>query len=162
MQALDTAVTIPFVDLRAQYESIKDEIDRAVAEVIERSAFVGGPFVADFEKAFAGYCGVKHCVGVGNGTDALFIALRSLGVGPGDDVITAANSFVATSEAITMAGANVVFVDIDPKTYNIDADLVEEKITSKTKAIVVVHLYGQPADMDAILAIAREDTACVL
>ena len=149
-----TAMTVPFVDLKAQYASIKDEIDAAIAAVIGKTAFIGGPFAKEFEAAFAEYCGVKHCVGVGNGTDALFVALKTLGVGARDEVITAANTFIATSEAITMTGARVVFVDIDPRTYNIDVTKIEEKITPKTKAIVPVHLYGQPADLDPILDIA--------
>jgi len=157
MQTLDTAMSIPLVDLRAQYESIKGEIDAAVAAVIKEAAFVGGPFVKKFEEAFARYCGTEQCVGVANGTDALFIALRTLGVGPGDEVITVANSFVATSEAITMSGAQVVFVDINPETYNINVQRIEEKITSKTKAIIPVHLYGQPADMDPIRELARKN-----
>jgi dTDP-4-amino-4,6-dideoxygalactose transaminase len=152
----DTTMSIPFVDLKAQYRSIKKEIDAAVAAVIEEAAFVGGPAVEEFEQAFARYCGAKHCVGLANGTDALFIALKALGVGPGDEVITAANSFIATSEAITMAGARVVFADINPKTYTIDVERIEEKITRKTKAIIPVHLYGQPADMDPIVAVARK------
>jgi len=157
MQTLETTRTeVPFVDLKAQYQSIKGEIDAAIAEVIGESAFIGGRFVAAFESAFARYCGVKHCIGVANGTDALFIALRTLGIGAGDEVITVANTFVATSEAITMAGARVVFVDIDPATCNIDVTRIAEKITRKTKAIVPVHLYGQPADMDPILQLARE------
>lgn len=147
---------IPFVDLKAQYESIKPEIDKAISDVISKTAFIGGPFLASFEKAFAAFCGVKHCVGVGNGTDAIYIALRALGIGPGDEVITVANSFIATSEAITMTGAKVVFVDINPKTYNIDTTKIEAKVSPKTKAMVPVHLYGQPADMDPILAIAKK------
>lgn len=156
MQTLDTVTSVPFVDLKAQYASIKPEIDEAIAAVIEQTAFIGGPFVREFEEAFARYCGVGHCVGLANGTDALFIALRTLGVGPGDEVITAANSFIATSEAIKMAGAQVVFVDIDPRTYNIDVNRIEEKIGPRTRAIIPVHLYGQPADMDPILALARK------
>jgi len=149
-------MNIPFVDLKAQYESIKDEIDSALADVISKTAFVGGPFVNSFEEAFAKYCGTEFCVCVGNGTDALFIALKTLGIGVGDEVITVANSFIATSEAITMAGAKVVFVDINPLTYNIDEKKIEEKVTKNTKAIVPVHLYGQPADMDPIIEIARK------
>ena len=156
MQSANTLVSVPFVDLKAQYESIKPEIDAAIAAVINETAFIGGPHVKAFEEAFASYCGVAHCVGVANGTDALFIALRTLGVGPGDEVITVANSFVATSEAIKMAGAQVVFVDINPDTYNIDVDRIEEKITSRTKAIIPVHLYGQPADLAPIQDIARK------
>src|SRR5947209_14839450 len=140
-QTLATTMTVPFIDLRAQYASIKHEIDAAIAAVIEEAAFVGGPFVKEFEETFARYCDTEHCVGVANGTDALFIALKTLGVGPGDEVITAAHSFVATSEAIRMAGAQVVFVDINPHTFTIDAQQIEEKITPKTKAIIPVHLY---------------------
>jgi dTDP-4-amino-4,6-dideoxygalactose transaminase len=156
MQTLDTTMNIPLVDLKSQYDSIKPEIDAAIASVIAQTAFIGGTFVKEFEEAFARYCGVGHCVGVANGTDALFIALKALGVGPGDEVITVANSFIATSEAIKMAGAQVVFVDINPNTYTIDVERIEEKITPKTKAIIPVHLYGQPADMDPILALARK------
>lgn len=147
-------MNIQFVDLQAQYKSIKNEIDSVIADVISKTAFIGGSYVKAFETSFAEYCNVKHCVGVGNGTDAIFIALKTLGIGAGDEVITAANSFIATSEAITMTGARVVFVDINPQTYNIDTNKIEEKITSKTKAIIPVHLYGQPADMDPILALA--------
>ncbi|HET9195391.1 MAG TPA: DegT/DnrJ/EryC1/StrS family aminotransferase [Vicinamibacterales bacterium] len=155
MSASSTAVVIPFVDLKAQYESIKPDIDAAIASVISETAFIGGPHVKAFEDAFARYCGVANCVGVANGTDALFIALRALGIGPGDEVITVANSFVATSEAIRMAGAQVVFVDMDPVTMNIDVTRIEAKITPRTKAIIPVHLYGQPADMAPIRALAN-------
>ena len=148
--------SIPFVDLKAQYDSIKPEIDAAIASVIAETAFIGGPHVAAFEDAFARYCGVSHCVGVANGTDALFVALKALGIGAGDEVITVANSFVATSEAIRMAGAQVVFVDIDPATYNLDVSRLEARITPRTKAIIPVHLYGQPADMAPIAEIARK------
>ena len=165
---------IPFVDLKAQYDSIKDEIDDAIADVISKTAFIGGPFVKAFERDFAEFCKVKHCVGVGNGTDALFIALKALGIGQGDEVITAANSFIATSEAITMTGARVVFVDINPETYNIDTaklgEFFEEQCfrdqsTGQTinrltklpvRAIIPVHLYGQPSDMDPILELAKK------
>ena len=149
-------LNIPFVDLKAQYDSIKPEIDAAIAAVINDTAFIGGPFVKQFEESFARYCGVSQCVGVANGTDALYIALRTLGVGPGDEVITAANSFIATSEAIKMAGAQVVFADVNPLTYNIDPGRIEAKITAKTKAIIAVHLYGQPADLDPIRRIATQ------
>jgi len=149
-------MNIPFVDLKAQYDSIKEDIDQAIAAVISKTAFVGGAHLKNFEEAFAKFCHVNHCIGVGNGTDALFIALRTLGIGPGDEVITVANSFIATSEAITATGARVVFVDIDPKTYNIDTGKIEAKITPRTKAIIPVHLYGQPADMDPILALAKK------
>jgi len=149
-------MNIAFVDLKAQYANIKKEIDAVVVDVMSKSAFVGGPFVASFEESFADFCNVRYCVGVGNGTDALYIALKALGIGEGDEVITAANSFIATSEAITLTGAKVVFVDNNPKTYNIDIEKIEPKITSKTKAIIPVHLYGQPADMDPILELARK------
>jgi dTDP-4-amino-4,6-dideoxygalactose transaminase len=155
MQTLNITTRVPFVDLKAQYDSIKPEIDEAIASVLSQTAFIGGAFVKEFEQAFAGYCGVNHCVGVANGTDALFIALKALGVGHGDEVITAANSFVATSEAIKMAGAEVVFCDCDPNTLNIDVAQIEAKITPRTKAIIPVHLYGQPADMEPIAALAK-------
>jgi dTDP-4-amino-4,6-dideoxygalactose transaminase len=154
MQTIDTATSIALVDLKVQYDSIKAEIDAAIASVIDQTAFVGGVFVQQFEQQFADYCGVKHCVSVANGTDALFIALKALGIGPGDEVLTVANTFIATSEAITMAGARAVFVDIEPTTYLIDVRRIEEKITPRTKAIIPVHLYGQPADLEAIRAIA--------
>jgi dTDP-4-amino-4,6-dideoxygalactose transaminase len=149
-------MNVPFVDLRSQYSSIKDEIDTAISNVVTSCAFIGGAHVGSFEEAFASFCGAKHCVGVGNGTDALFIALKALGIGSGDEVITAANSFIATSEAITMAGAKVVFVDMNPETYCIDVQAIQEKASSRTKAIIPVHLYGQPADMDPILSLARK------
>ena len=146
---------IPFVDLKSQYASIKNEIDASINQVLSEAAFVGGPFLEKFEQEFAAFIGARHCIGVGNGTDAIFIALNALGIGPGDEVITAANSFIATSEAITMAGADVVFADIDPATFNLDVNDLESRITSRTRAIIVVHLYGQPADMDPILKIAK-------
>ena len=156
MKTLDTLASIPLVDLKVQYESIKREIDAKIASVISQTAFIGGTFVKKFEEEFARYCGVEHCVGVANGTDALFVALRTLGIGPGDEVITAANTFIATAEAIKSAGAQVVFVDINPTTYGIDVERIEEKITSRTKAIIPVHLYGQPADMGPILDLAKK------
>jgi dTDP-4-amino-4,6-dideoxygalactose transaminase len=145
---------VPFVDLHAQYYQIQQEIDQAIADVIRDTAFIGGPYVTQFEEVFARFCQVPYCVGVGNGTDALSIALRALGVGQGDEVITVANSFIATSEAITMTGARVVFVDCDPDTYTIDVTKIAAAITPRTKAIVPVHLYGQLADMTGVLAIA--------
>ena len=147
---------ILFVDLKAQYESIKEEIDQAISDVILDSAFIGGKYLKIFERHYANYIGAKHCIGVGNGTDALFIVLKTLGIGEGDEVITAANSFIATSEAITMTGAKVIFVDCDINTYNIDIKKTEKAITNKTKAIIPVHLYGQPADMDPIIEIAKK------
>jgi dTDP-4-amino-4,6-dideoxygalactose transaminase len=145
---------IPLVDLKKQYLGIKAEIDEAIASVIADTAFIGGRYVASFEEAFAAYCSVKHCVGVGNGTDAIYIALRALGITRGDEVITVANSFIATSEAIGMTGAKVVFVDCDPQSHNIDVVKLGEAITPRTKAIVPVHLYGLPANMPVIKEIA--------
>ncbi len=149
-------MNIQLVDLKAQYQTIKGDIDSAIQDVVSETAFIGGARVEKFEESFAQFCGVKHCVGVGNGNDALFIALKTLGIGAGDEVITVANSFIASSEAITLTGARVVFVDIDPKTYNMDTNRIEERITPRTKAIIPVHLYGQPVDMDPILDLARK------
>lgn len=149
-------MTIPFVDLHAQYLTIKSEIDAAIADVIARSAFIRGPQVERFEKAWADTLGVKHCVSCANGTDALYVAMRALGVKPGDEIITTAHSWISTSETITQAGGRVVFCDTDDNTFTIDPALIETKITSATVGIIPVHLYGQPADMDPILAIARK------
>jgi len=155
-------MNIPFVDLKAQYISIKDEIDAAVSAVLSRTAFIGGDFVSQFEEHFADYIGAKHCIGCGNGTDALELALSAFGIGKGDEVIVPANSFIATSEAVTRVGANVVFVDNDPQYYTIDVKKIEEKITSKTKAIIPVHLYGLPAEMDEILSVAERHHLLVI
>lgn len=143
-----------FADLKKQYLSIKGEIDFAINSVINESAFIKGKYVESFEKNFADFVGVKHCIGVGNGTDAIFITLKCLGVGVGDEVIVPANSFIATSEAVTLTGAKPVFVDCN-EFYNIDSNKIEAAITPKTKAIIPVHLYGQPADMDEIMQIAN-------
>src|SRR5215471_16568415 len=153
---------IPYLDLKAQYRSIKPEIDAAVLKVLESSEFVLGSEVARFEEEFAAYCGARHAVGVNSGTSALHLALLAAGVGPGDEVISVPFTFVATTAAIRYTGANPVFVDIDPKTYNLDPGRIEAKITARTRAIVPVHLYGQPADMDPILAIARKHGLRVL
>lgn len=147
---------VPFVDLQAQYRSMKKEIDQSLKDVISESAFIGGKYVRRFEEEFAAFCGADFCVGVGNGTDALYITLRALGIGSGDEVITVANSFIATAEAISLTGARVVFVDCNPLTYNIDIKKVPNQITPRTKAIVPVHLYGQPAEMAALQRIALE------
>jgi len=146
---------IPLVDLKAQYLSIKDEIDEAIQRVINKSAFILGEEVEAFEEEYAKYCGAKYCVGVASGTAALHLTLLACGIGPGDEVITTPFTFIATAEAISHCGAKPVFVDIDPQTYNIDPTKIEAAITERTRAIVPVHLYGQPADMDPILAIAR-------
>jgi dTDP-4-amino-4,6-dideoxygalactose transaminase len=155
-------MNIPFVDLKTQYLSIKEEIKGAINTVLENTAFIKGKAVKDFEIAFAKTIGVEHCIGVGNGTDALIIALKTLGLGAGDEVIVPANSFIATSEAVTAAGAKVVFVDNHPETYNIDVSKIEAAITSRTKAIIAVHLYGQPADMDGVTAMARKHNLYVI
>lgn len=146
---------IPLVDLKAQYDSIQVEIDAAIQAVIRRSAFIGGEEVQRFEAEFAAYCETRACVGVGNGTDALYLALRALGIGPGDEVITVAHTFMATAEAISLTGAKPVFVDIQEETLLMDPNLLEAAITPRTRAIIPVHLYGQPCQMDRILEIAR-------
>jgi dTDP-4-amino-4,6-dideoxygalactose transaminase len=148
-------MNIPFLDLKNQYKVIKEEIHAAIGEVMENTAFAGGPFVARFEQDFAKFCNCKHAIGVGNGTDALWLSLLALGVGPGDEVITVPNTFIATAEAITYCGAKPLFVDVDEKTYNMNPSLLERAITPKTKAVIPVHLFGQPADMDPILAVAK-------
>ncbi|MFO7652371.1 MAG: DegT/DnrJ/EryC1/StrS family aminotransferase [Candidatus Krumholzibacteriia bacterium] len=145
---------VPFVDLKSQYRTIRDEIDQSLAAVIADTAFIAGKYARAFEEDFARYLGAAHCVGVGNGTDALQLAMRAAGIGPGDEVITAANTFVATPEGIALAGATPVFVDCDPRSYNLDPARIEAAITPRTRAIVPVHLYGQPADLDPILEIA--------
>lgn len=155
-------MNVPFVDLKAQYQSIKKEVDDAVARVISQTAFVGGKFLKTFEEQFAEYIGAKYCIGCGNGTDALEITLRSLGIKSGDEVIVPTNSFIATSEAVTNVGGRVVFVDNHPTLYTIDPTKIEAKITKKTKAILPVHLYGLPAEMDEIMAIAKKHGLKVL
>jgi len=153
---------VPFLDLKAQYNTIKDEIQTAINDVIEKTAFAGGPFVAQFEKEFAAFNACKHAVACGSGTDALWLALFALGVGKGDEVITVPNTFIATAEAITYCGAEPVFVDVDDKTCTMDPALIEKVITKKTKAIIPVHLFGQPADMDPIMAIAKKHNLFVI
>jgi len=153
---------IPFVDLKAQYESIKDEVNAAIQGVLQTCQFTLGTEVAAFEAEFAAYCGAKHGIGVNTGTSALHLALLAANIGPGDEVITVPFTFVATVSAICYTGARPVFVDIDPQTFNIDAQAIEAAITEKTKAIIPVHLYGQPADMDPILEIARRRGLAVI
>src|SRR6266516_3038365 len=147
---------IPFVDLHAQYLTIKQEIDRAIAQVIAQSAYIRGPHVDAFEEAWARTLGVKRCVSCANGTDAVCIALRGLGLKRGDEVITSAHSWISTTETITQAGGRVVFCDTDEETFTIDPIEIERKITPATVGIVPVHLYGQAADMGAIMAIAKK------
>jgi dTDP-4-amino-4,6-dideoxygalactose transaminase len=182
---------VPFLDLKAQYESIKDEISVAIQQVLDSTAFAGGPFVAQFEKQFAEFCGCKHAIGVGSGTDALWLTLLALGIGEGDEVITVPNTFIATAEAISFCGAKPVFVDVDEHTYNMDPNKLEDYLKKRCKvrgsrlaathvnrqpatdnksfrlkpttsrlkprpsAVIPVHLFGQPADMDAIQEIAN-------
>ena len=153
---------IPFVDLHAQYLTIKQEIDRAIAQVIAQSAYIRGPHVDAFEEAWARTLGVKRCVSCANGTDAIYIALRGLGLKRGDEVITSAHSWISTSETITQAGGRVVFCDTDEETFTIDPCDIERKITPATVGIVPVHLYGQAADMGAIMAIARKHNLWVI
>ena len=147
---------IPLVDLGAQYRSIKTEVDTVIANVLEHSAFIGGTFVQQFEEEFAKAQDVKYCVGVGNGTDAIIIVLKALGIGVGDEVIIPANSFIATSEAVTACGASVVFADCGSADYCISPESIAAKITIRTKAVVAVHLYGQPAQMDEIIALTKK------
>lgn len=146
---------VPFLDLKAQYHRIAPEINEAIREVLDSCAFAGGYFVERFEKEWAAYCGVRHAVGVGNGTDALWLALRALDIGTGDEVITVPNTFIATAEAISLTGAKPVFVDIDESCFTMNPELLETAITSRTKAVIPVHLFGQAADMDPIMDIAR-------
>ena len=148
-------MNVPYLNLKVQYEAIREEVDAALCGVLERTAFAGGPFVEAFEQEFAAYCNCKYGVGVGSGTDALWLALDGLGVGPYDEVITVPNTFIATAEAISLCGAKPVFVDIDERTYNMNPELLEAAITEHTKAIIPVHLYGQPVDMDPVMKIAR-------
>lgn len=147
---------IQFVNLQKQYHSIKVEIDEAIRSVIESASFIGGKPVSEFEEAFASLYGVKHCISVANGTDAIYIVLKMLGIGSGDEVITAANSWISSSETITQAGAKPVFVDIHPDYYSMDESLLENLITPQTKAIVPVHLHGQMCNMEVITGIAKK------
>jgi dTDP-4-amino-4,6-dideoxygalactose transaminase len=153
---------VPYLDLKAQYEPIRGEIADAIQQVLDKTAFAGGPFVAQFEKEFASFCGTPFATGVGSGTDALWVALLGLGIGPGDEVITVPDTFIATAEAISWCGAKPVFVDVDLATYNMDPSKVEAAVTTKTRAIIPVHLFGQMADMDPIMEIARKRNLFVI
>jgi dTDP-4-amino-4,6-dideoxygalactose transaminase len=153
---------VPFLDLNSQIESIGNEISVAMKQVIKSCAFAGGPFVEQFEEEFAAFCQCKTAIGVGSGTEALWLSLVALGIGPGDEVITVPNTFIATAEAISFTGARPVFIDIDEKTYNMNPALIEAAITPKTKAVIPVHLYGQPADMDPIMEISRRHNLYVV
>jgi dTDP-4-amino-4,6-dideoxygalactose transaminase len=162
MAGRDLSIRVPFVDLAAQYEVIGEEMDEAISRVIRRTDFILGRDVDLFEKEFASYCRTEYAVGVDSGTSALELALRAFDIGEDDEVITVANSFVATALAISYTGARPVLVDVDPQTYTMDPSLLEAAITPKTRAILPVHLYGQPADMDPIVQIARRHGLVVI
>ena len=153
---------IPFLDLKAQYQQMKPEMDAAVMRAIDRAQFVLGPEVAAFEERFASYCNVRHCLAVNSGTSALHLALLAAGVGPGDEVITVSMTFVATTAAILYSGARPVFVDVDPVTWTMNPGLIEAAITPRTRAILPVHLHGLMADMDVIMEIARRHDLVVI
>src|SRR5947209_6261005 len=146
---------IPFVDLSAIHKPLEQEFDAVFERVLERSSFIMGPEIKQFEDAFATYLGADHCITVNNGTTALQLVLAALGIGAGDEVITVANTFIATAEAVSAVGAKPVFVDVDPVSFTMDPVLVENAITSRTKAILPVHLYGQCADLDPLIAISE-------
>ncbi len=153
---------IPFVDLGAQYASVKNKIDNAITDVLDSSAFIGGHYVADFEKSFADFVGVNHAISCANGTDALEIALEALGIGQGDEVLVPVYSWVSTASAVSRVGAKAIFVDVHPDYYTIDPVKIEAKITHNTKAIMPVHFYGLPADMPSILEIAKRHNLTVI
>ena len=162
LQNFKNSMQIPLVDLKTQYQALKKEVDLSLAEVLLSGSFIKGEFLERFEKDFAKFVGTKHCIGVASGTDALHLSLVALGIGKGDEVILPVNTFVATAYAVVFAGATPVFADIDISTSNIDVRLIEEKITKKTKAIIPVHLYGQPAEMGKIVSLARKHKLFVL
>jgi dTDP-4-amino-4,6-dideoxygalactose transaminase len=153
---------IPFVDLGAQYRDLQSEIDAAVRRVMARGDFILGEDVALFEKEFAAFCGAAHCIGISDGVDALHLALRALDIGPGDEVIVPTHTFIASVLAISMSGATPVLADVDPRYYTLDPESAGRAVTSRTKAIMPVHLYGQPADMDPILDLARQHGLSVI
>lgn len=155
-------MTVPFLDLHATYTELRAEIDTAIARTLESGWYLLGAELEAFEREFAAYCATTHCVGVGNGLDALHLALQAMGIGAGDEVIVPANTYIATWLAVTYAGARPIPVEPDPATYNLDPARVEAAITARTRAIIPVHLYGQPADMDPLLAIARAQRLWVL
>ncbi|OPY67921.1 MAG: dTDP-3-amino-3,6-dideoxy-alpha-D-galactopyranose transaminase [Syntrophorhabdaceae bacterium PtaU1.Bin034] len=147
---------VPFVDLKSQYETIRFEVAAAIQKVLEDTAFSAGPYVARFEKEFAQFCGTRHAIGVGSGTSAIWLALQACGIGPGDEVITVPNTFIATAEAISFAGAKPVFVDIDEGSYLMNPDLLDQAVSLRTKAIIPVHLFGQMVDMDPVMDFAKD------
>jgi len=152
---------VPFLDLPGQYQNLKQEIDAALQSVISRGAFAGGPFVEEFEKKFADFCGVQHCIGLHSGTAALTLLLQAYDIGPRDEVIVPVNTFIATAEAVSILGASPIFVDCEESSGLIDVSKIEAKVSQKTKAIIPVHLYGQPADMEEILNIAKRHNLLV-
>src|SRR5579863_4930931 len=158
----DSPIQVPYLDLKAEYRSIKQEIDAAIAGVLESAQFILGTEVAGFEREFAAYCGAKECIALNSGTSALHLALLAAGVQPGDEVITVPFTFVASVASVLYAGARPVLVDIDPRSFTMDPDAVEAAITPRTKAILPVHLYGQPADMDPIMGVARRHGLVVI
>lgn len=162
MMTKETKWKIPLVDLKAQYAAIKEEIDAAIRRVLESCSFVGGEELERFEERFAAFCEVKYAIGVGNGTDALFLALRALGIGPGDEVIVPAFTFIATAEAVSATGARPIFVDVDEKTATLDPEAMKAAITPRTVAVIPVHLYGRAAAMEPILEIARRHGLAVV
>ncbi len=155
-------MSVPFVNLKAQHDALKELLQAAIQEVVDNNAFANGPFVAKFEADFAAYCQTPYAVGVGSGTEALWLSLLALGIGAGDEVITVPSTFVATAEAISFCGARPVFVDIDERTYTLDPGWLERAITPRTKAVIPVHLFGQMADMDPIMEIARRHQLAVV
>ena len=155
-------VRVPFLDLNSHHAPLREELDQAIGEVIDSGAFAGGPFVEKFEADFAAFCRSQHAIGLGSGTEALWLALLACGIGHGDEVVTVPNTFMATAEAITYSGARPVFVDVDERTYTMDPNALERVLTSKTKAIIPVHLFGQPADMDPILEFANKHDLYVI
>ena len=153
---------IPLYNIGAQHRDLSGELDEAVKQVIASDSFAGGPFVEKFEEEFAPYCGCRYAVGVGSGTEALWLSLMAAGIGPGDEVITVPNTFMATAEAVSLCGARPVFVDVDESTLNMNPELIEPAITPRTKALLPVHLYGQTANMDPILEAARKHGLMVI
>lgn len=154
--------TIPLLDLKRQYQTIGEEVNSAVLEVLGSGRYIGGPLVETFERQFASYIGTSECIACNSGTDALYLALRSLKIGPGDEVITTPFTFVATAEVISLVGAKPVFVDISPQTFNLDIDQVQAAITEQTRAVIPVHLFGQPVDMTRLTAVAKAHNLAVI
>ncbi len=161
-KTMSTQTQIPLVDLRAQQREVQQQVNESLAQIFENTAFIGGAAVTDFEQSYASFLGSGRCVGVGNGTDALELALRASGIGPGDEVILPANTFIATAEAVSLTGATVVLVDVDPEYLLIDPLAVAEAVTEKTKAIMPVHLYGQTAFIEELSPIARACGAVII